>query len=190
MEDLLFALKEPIPEQQEEGVLESFLRNARRILCSGLVATTLLASVATLSVDYLEPFSGSLTELVLETESMDKQHVNIMTERLKSFLALEAGWNNEEAFRPINTDVVAFVDRVLHGSEASEWQNWLVFPEQTGSVLLDYEADCCHASISVGIDGFSYMAYGPGFYDTADRENLSDSELLAFVRKVRQYGRS
>lgn len=190
MEDVLVALKEPTLEHYEEGVLESFLRNARRILCSGLVATTLLASVATLSIDYFEPSCGSLTELVLETESKDKQHVDLLTERLMSFLSLEAGWNNEETSSPINTDVVAFVDRVLLGSEASDWQNWLVFPEQTGSVLLDYEADCCHASISVGIDGFSYMAYGPGFYDTADRGSLSDSELLAFVRKVRQYGRS
>lgn len=190
MEDVLIALKEPALEHYEEGVLDSFLRNARRILCSGLVATTLLASVATLSLDYLEPSRGSLTELVLQTESIDKQHVDFMTERLTSFLSLRAGWNNEETSSPINTDVLAFVDRVLQGSDASDWQNWLVFPEQTGSVLLDYEADYCHASISVGIDGFSYMAYGPGFYDTAERGSLSDNELLAFVRKVREYGRS
>lgn len=190
MEDVLIALEVPSQDTFEEGVLESFLRNARRILCSGLVATTLLASIATLSLDFYASPNEPLVNLVLETETMDKQHVNDLTERLTAFLALKAGWNNDELSQPINADVVSFISRALQGTDASDWQKWLVFPEQTGSVLLDYDAENCRASISVGIDGFSFMAYGNGFYDTADRGVLSESELLTFVRKVKDYGRS
>lgn len=190
MEDVLGSLKVPTPEIYEEGVLENFLKNARRILCAGLVATTLLASVATLPLDNsIQPYEP-LIELVLETESIDTQHVKDLSERLIAFLSLKAGWNNDELSHPINADVVAFVNRTMLGSDASDWQKWMVFPEQAGSVLLDYEADNCKASISVGSDGFSYMAYGAGFYDTADRGALSENELLTFVRKVKQYGRS
>ena len=176
MEDVLESLKVPTPEAYEEGVLESFLRNARRIICAGLVATTLLVSVASLPSDYAAQSYEPLIELV--------------SERLTAFLSLKAGWNNDVLSQPINADVVAFVNRAMLGSDASDWQKWMVFPEQAGSVLLDYEADNCRASISVGSDGFSYMAYGAGFYDTADRGALSENELLTFVRKVKQYGRS
>jgi hypothetical protein len=190
MEDVLGALKVPTQEKYEEGVLESFLLNARRILCAGLVATTLLASVATLPLDNTTLSNEPLIELVLESESMDMQHRNDLSERLTAFLSLKAGWNNDELSQPINSDVVAFINRAMFGTEASDWQKWMIFPEQAGSVLLDYEADNCRASISVGPDGFSYMAYGAGFYDTADRDVLSENELLTFVRKVKQYGRS
>lgn len=190
MEDVLGSLKVPTPEVYEEGVLESFLRNARRILCAGLVATTLLVSVASLPSENTSQSYEPLIELVLKTESMDTQHINDLSERLTAFLSLKAGWNNDEFSQPINADVVAFVNRAMLGSDASDWQRWMVFPEQAGSVLLDYEADNCRASISVGSDGFSYMAYGSGFYDTADRGALSEKELLMFVRKVKQYGRS
>lgn len=190
MEDVLGALIVPTQESYEEGVLESFLRNARRILCAGLVATTLLASIATLPLDNKPLSSEPLIELVLESEFKDMQHINDLSKRLTAFLSLKAGWNNDELSQPINSDVVAFVNRTVLGADASDWQKWMVFPEQAGSVLLDYEADNCRASISVGPDGFSYMAYGKGFYDTADRDNLSENELLSFVRKVKQYGRS
>lgn len=190
MEDVLGSLKVPTPVIYEEGVLESFLRNARRILCAGLVATTLLVSVASLPSDNTVQSYEPLIELVLETESMDTQYVNDLSKRLTAFLSLKAGWNNDELSQPINADVVAFVKRAMLGSDASAWQKWMIFPEQAGSVLLDYEADNCRASISVGSDGFSYLAYGDGFYDTADRGSLSENELLTFVRKVKEYGRS
>lgn len=190
MEDVLIALKDPTHDSFEEGLLESLLRDVRRIVCSGLVATTLLASVAMIPIDYHVTTDEPLTELVLETESIDKQHVNDLTNRLRAFSQLKAGWNNDELAQSINPDVIAFITRVILGSDASDWQKWMVFPEQAGSVMLDYEDDNCHASLSVGLDGFSYMAYGPGFYDTADRGVLQESELLSFVRKVKQYGRS
>lgn len=190
MEDVLIALKDPTHDSFEEGLLESVLRDVRRILCSGLVATTLLASIATITIDYRVNSDEPLIELVLETESMDKQYVNDLTNRLKAFSLLKAGWNNDEFAQSINPDIIAFITRVMLGSDASDWQKWMVFPEQAGSVLLDYKDDNCQASLSVGIDGFSYMAYGPGFYDTSDRGVLQESELLSFVRKVKQYGRS
>lgn len=186
MEDVLGALKVSHQELYEDGLLESFLQNARRILCSGLVAATLLSSVATLTINDSTTSYGSLIELVLKTESIDNTHVDFLTERLNSFLKLKAGWNLEDS-NPIDSKVVAFVKKALIESDASAWQRWLAFPEKRGSVLLDYEDDICQACISIGTDGFSYMAYGPGFYDTAERSGLSESELLAFVRKVKQY---
>lgn len=190
MEDVLIALKDPTHDSFEDGLLESLLRDVRRILCSGLVATTILASVATIPIDNRGSSDEPLIELILETESMDKQHVNDLRDRLRAFSLLRAGWNNDELAQSINPDVIAFINRVMLGSDAADWQKWMVFPEQTGSVMLDYEDDNCHASLSVGIDGFSYMAYGPSFYDTADRGVLQESELLSFVRKVKLYGRS
>lgn len=190
MDDVLIALKEPTHDSVGEGLLENLLRDARRILCSGLVVATLLASVAPLPINSVNHSSEPLVELVLKTESMDQKHVNDLTNRLIALKSLKAGWNNDELSQPIDADVLAFVGRAMMGSDASDWQKWLVFPEQSGSVMLDYEADNCHASISVGIDGFSFMAYGPGFYDTAERGILKENELLSFVRKVKQYGRS
>lgn len=191
MDDILNALKAPAQEINEEGVLNNFMHNAMRILRSGLAAATLLTSVATLHIDMPKSsLDDPLVLLVMETESLSLQHIDDLSARLTSFMSLKAGWNNDELSQPINSDVVDFIKRTMQGTDATDWQKWMAFPEQTGSVLLDYEADNCHASISVGTDGFSYMAYGEGFYDTADRCVLSERELLSFVRRVKQYGRS
>ena len=190
MDDILVALQTPIQEPLGDGLLDSFLNNARRILCSGLVASTLLASVATISIDSLASTYKPLTALVKKSETMDTRHVQEMSNRLQAFFSLKPGWNNDDSSVAISQIAVDFIDRTLQCSEASDWQNWMVFPEQAGSVLLDYDSKDCRASISVGEDGFSYLAYGPGFYDTADRGVLSERELLVFVRKVKEYGRS
>lgn len=190
MEDVLSALEVAKPEVNEEGVLESFLRNARHILYTGMIAVTLLASVATLQEDFQIDSSEPLVELVIQTESMDIAHSKLLLQRLAGFASLKDGWNNDKMSKAIDASVVGFLDRVIASSDPSYWQKWQVFPEQRGSVMLDYDAENCRASISVGSDGFSYMAYGQGFYDMAERVGLSDAELLTFVRKVKGYGRA
>ena len=190
MEDFLSAIEVVPPEVKEEGVLESFLRNARHLLCSGMIATTLLASVATIQKDYVHYSCEPLVQLVLECESLDKIHADDLLNRLSEFASLEAGWNNDGSAKPIDEAVLTFLNKVIAFSDSADWQKWLVFPEQRGSVMLDYDSENCRASISIGNDGFSYMAYGPGFYDTAERAGLSEIDLLSFVKKVKGYGRA
>ena len=190
MEEVLFAIEGVNPEVNEEGILDSILRNARHLLLTGFIATSLLASVATLQSDYSRLSYEPVTELFLQSESMDKAHTEDMMNRLAAFISLKAGWNNDEQSQPIDPAVVAFLKQVIASSDPVDWQKWLVFPEQRGSVMLDYEAENCRASISVGNDGFSYMAYGTGYFDTAERIGLSGVELLSFVRKVKEYGRA
>lgn len=190
MEEVLFAIEEVNSQAKEEGVLDSFLRNVRHLLSTGFIATTILASVANLPTDYSRSSYEPLTELIIQSESMDKAHTEDMMNRLAAFISLKAGWNNDEQSQPIDPAVIDFLEQVIASSDPVDWQNWLVFPEQRGSVMLDYEADNCRASISVGNDGFSYMAYGTGYFDTAERVGLSGVELLSFVRKVKEYGRA
>lgn len=190
MDDVLSALEITKPEVNEDGVLESFLRNARHILCTGVIAVTLLASVGTLQEDFKGVSSEPLTKLYIQTESMDIAHSDVLLKNLNGFQTLKEGWNNDELSKRIDDSVIGFLSKVISCSDPSDWQKWLVFPEQRGSVMLDYDSDNCRASISVGSDGFSYMAYGLGFYDAAEREGLSEGELLTFVRKVKEYGRS
>lgn len=190
MNDVLLALTLDTPEEKAEGVLDYFMRLAREILSTGILASALLASVASIPTDEQSLASDSLIELVQMNETADSEHVAFLSRRLESFLDLASGWNNDDNSKPIDKNVIGFIISALNVSDAADWQRWEVFPEQTGSVLLDYESETCRAGISIGLDGFSYMAYGKGFFDTADRQTLSEGELLSFVRNVKEYGRS
>ena len=189
MDDVLIALTQDAPDEKTEGVLDYFMRLAREIISTGILASALLASVASISTDEQSFVSDSLIELVQMNETADCDHVAFLSRRLESFLRLAHGWNNDANSKPIDKNIVSFIISALNVSDAADWQRWEVFPEITGSVLLDYESESCSAGISVGMDGFSYMAYGNGYFDTAERQSLSEGELLSFVRKVKEYGR-
>lgn len=187
MNDILSALVVVPSEHNDDGVLNTILLNARRLLYSGLITSTLFIPIVRNNYDECTLESESLVELVLHSEEIENEHVGVLSNRLSEFLFLKPGWNNDESSKSIDPSSVELIKRAISLSDPLIWQRWLVFPEPCGSVVLDYESEICRASISVGKDGFSFMAYGRGFLDTAERQELSELELLSFLRKVKEY---
>ena len=186
MNEVLSALS-TAPPAIEEGVLNSFLVNARRLIFDGMVSLLLLAPITEVSASV--PFSQDIciVELVSKSQDLESEHVNELIKRLDNFLELKAGWNNDSKSKKISKKTIDFIKSAIKKSDPYIWQQWTAFPDQSGSVLLDYNSNCCKSCISVDEEGFTFIAFGEEFYDTAERFVLQEEDLLCFVNKVREY---
>ena len=112
-----------------------------------------------------------------------KNNISKAYQRLNELAKLGDGWDGYGAYA-IAPEVIANVRNVIELSDDGDWAKWLIFPSPQGALMLQSKKN--RASISIGVDEFSYYALVEGKRMTGDHIAF-DASLVCFV--MRRIGR-
>jgi hypothetical protein len=100
------------------------------------------------------------------------------TEELK---ALPSGWDGASAM-PLEKKAVTNVQKVLTKGLSADFRDWLLFPDDAGTLLLQSRDG--FASISIGNNSFSYVYEKDGKIYSGDKVRFSPSSVLDVLREI------
>ncbi|MBQ9355885.1 MAG: hypothetical protein IJT98_01125 [Prevotella sp.] len=106
-----------------------------------------------------------------------------LMDRLREMSELEADWDDEGAL-PINKDVINTVRLLIDADRGDAMSQWIIFPDTNGTLMLD--AKHRKATISIGIDKYSYVYHGKGFDESSNNEKLTIEALIKLIRHINE----
>jgi len=100
------------------------------------------------------------------------------TEELKN---LPQSWDGQGAV-PIEKKVVANMQSLLKQGLSTDFHNWVLFPDEAGTLLLQSREG--NASISIGSNCYSYVFEKDGKIVFGDKVRFSLSSVLNVIRQI------
>ena len=94
---------------------------------------------------------------------------------------LQAGWDGAGA-RPMHKKVVQNVQRVIKAGISSDFQNWVLFPDDNGTLLMQSKDGM--ASISIGNNSYSFVCTQDGKIKAGESVKFSPMAVLNTIRTI------
>ena len=94
---------------------------------------------------------------------------------------LQAGWDGAGA-RPVHKKVVQNVQRVIKAGISSDFQNWVLFPDDNGTLLMQSKDGM--ASISIGNNSYSFVCTQDGKIKAGESVKFSPMAVLNTIRTI------
>lgn len=102
--------------------------------------------------------------------------------RTVELASLQANWDGAEA-APMEKKVVNNVQKVIKAGTASDFKDWLLFPDDNGTLLLQLRSG--EACVSVGTASYSFVYKKGDDVRTGERVRFSPSSVLKVIRDAR-----
>ena len=94
---------------------------------------------------------------------------------------LQAGWDGAGA-RPMHKKAVQNVQRVIKAGISSDFQNWVLFPDDNGTLLMQSKDGM--ASISIGNNSYSFVCTQDGKIKAGESVKFSPMAVLNTIRTI------
>ena len=101
--------------------------------------------------------------------------------RIEELKSLPKGWDGACAM-PMEKKAVANMQKVLKQGVSSLFGNWVLFPDEAGTLLLQSRDG--KASISIGNNSYSYVYEKNGKVYSGDKVRFSAMSVLEVIRKI------
>ena len=101
--------------------------------------------------------------------------------RVEELKLLKKSWDGGDAI-PIEKKVVLNMQKVLKQGVSADFRNWVLFPDEAGTLLL--QSHDGKASISIGNNSYSYVYEKDGKIQSGDKVRFSTSSLLDVIRMI------
>lgn len=101
--------------------------------------------------------------------------------RVEELKLLKKSWDGGDAI-PIEKKVVLNMQKVLKQGVSADFRNWVLFPDEAGTLLL--QSHDGKASISIGNNSYSYVFEKDGKIQSGDKIRFSTSSLLDVIRMI------
>ena len=100
------------------------------------------------------------------------------TEELK---ALPNAWDGADGI-PMEKKAVNNVQRLLKSGVSADFKDWVLFPDEAGTLLLQSRDG--RASISIGNNSYSYVYEKNGKIEQGNKVRFSPSSVLDVIRQI------
>ncbi len=101
--------------------------------------------------------------------------------RLEELKLLKESWDGAGAL-PIEKKSILNLQKVLKQGVSADFRNWVLFPDEAGTLLLQSRDG--KASISIGNNSYSYVYEKDNKIESGDKVRFSTSSLLDVIRKI------
>ena len=101
--------------------------------------------------------------------------------RTEELAALTAGWDGAEAM-PIQKKTVQNVKRLIKAGLSSDFREWVLFPDDNGTLLMQSKDGT--ASISIGNNSYSFAIMKDGTVRTGESIKFTPASVLKTLRSV------
>lgn len=101
--------------------------------------------------------------------------------RVEELKSLKKSWDGADAL-PMEKKAISNFQKVLKLGVNADFRNWVLFPDEAGTLLLQSRDG--KASISIGNNFYSYVFEKDGKIQSGDKVRFSTSSLLDVIRKV------
>lgn len=102
-------------------------------------------------------------------------------DRSLELAALPKGWDGADAL-PMNKKVVMNVQKLIKAGVSSDFKDWVLFPDDNGTMLLQSRNG--DASISIGSNSYSFVCRKDGQLRTGEMVRFSPSSILKTIRAI------
>lgn len=106
-----------------------------------------------------------------------------MAAKLASLKQLTEGWDGYHAL-PIDQTVLFHLSSLIDLCQDSDLDNWMLFPETNGSIILDYKIPNCRAAISIGSNGFSYYILLNSIFAQKEEEPFDKYSAYKLIQSI------
>lgn len=101
--------------------------------------------------------------------------------RTEELRGLPQSWDGLGAM-PVEKKVVVNMQKLIKQGVSADFQNWVLFPDDAGTLLL--QARDGKASISIGTNSYSYVYDKNGKIYSGDKVRFSPSSVLNVIRQI------
>ena len=101
--------------------------------------------------------------------------------RVEELSSLKAGWDGAEAI-PMNKKAVQNMKRVIKTGISADFKEWVVFPDDNGTLLMQSKDGS--ASISIGNNHYSFVYTTNGQVKSGEAVKFSPSSVLSTIRDI------
>ena len=95
--------------------------------------------------------------------------------------ALTAGWDGAQAL-PMEKKALLNMQRLLKAGESKDFQQWVLFPDYNGNILMQSKDG--KASISIGNNSYSFVCTKNGKVDAGQNVKFSAASALKTLRSI------
>ena len=101
--------------------------------------------------------------------------------RTEELSSLQPGWDGVDSL-PMERKTVRNMQRLLKAGISSDFKNWVIFPDDNGTLLLQSKDG--NASISIGNNSYSYVFVRDGKVTSGESVRFSPSSVLSTLRSI------
>ena len=101
--------------------------------------------------------------------------------RAEELATLPAGWDGSEAI-PIHKKAVQNVQRLIKAGLSSDFKNWVLFPDDNGTLLMQSKDGT--SSISIGNNSYSFVSMKEGAVKAGELIKFTPASVLKTMRTV------
>ena len=101
--------------------------------------------------------------------------------RMHELSTLPAGWDGGDAL-PMQEKTVKNVQRLIKAGVNSDFKDWVLFPDDNGTVLMQSKNG--EASISIGNNSYSFVYLKNGELKAGESVRFSPSAVLRTMRNI------
>ena len=124
---------------------------------------------------YLHRVKGEKTTVVLTGDALR------LWNRTVELAALPRAWDGADA-APMEKKAVDNVQKLLKAGVNSDFTNWVLFPDESGTLLLQSKDG--NASISIGNHSYSYVYVKGGQILQGHKARFSPTSVLNVIREI------
>ena len=101
--------------------------------------------------------------------------------RTVELAALTAGWDGAQAL-PMEKKALQNMQRLIKAGESEDFQQWVLFPDDNGTILMQSKDG--KASISIGNNSYSFVCTKEGKVDAGQNVKFSAASALKTLRAL------
>ena len=101
--------------------------------------------------------------------------------RTEELATLPAGWDGAEAM-PMQKKAVQNVQRLIKAGFSSDFKDWVLFPDDNGTLLMQSKDG--NASISIGNTSYSFVCMKEGTVKAGEALKFTPASVLKTIRTV------
>ncbi len=125
-------------------------------------------------LQYVRKLAGSGETITLTGDALR------LWQRLEELKSLKKSWDGADAM-PMEKKAIGNLQKVLKQGVSADFRNWVLFPDEAGTLLLQSRDG--KSSISIGNNSYSYVYEKDGKIQVGDKVRFSASSLLDVIRK-------